>query len=150
MAEDDIIPYSLSQHPDPHRHAVSVTALLSALFAAPIFWAGNLMIDYALVSHACFPGDVPLAVPSAGFGFVWPLVFAFHLLTLLVIAGGFALAYRNWRITAPPQGHEHQLMHVGEGRSRYIGIIAMGWSVIFFVIVATQTVSFYWVALCVR
>ncbi len=150
MAEDDIVPYSLSQHPDPHRHAVGITALLGALFAAPIFWAGNLMIDYALVSHACYPGDVPLAAPSAGFGFVWPLVFAFHLFTLLVIAGGFALAYRNWRLTGPPEGHEHELMHRGEGRSRYFGLIAMAWSVIFFVIVATQTVAFFWVALCGR
>ena len=150
MTDDDIVPYSLAQHPDPHRHAIGVGALLAGLFAAPIFWAGNLMIDYALVSHACYPGNVPLAVPSAGFGFVWPLVFAFHLVTLAVIAAGFALSLRNWRITGPPEGHAHQLMEKGEGRSRYFGIIAMGWASVLFLIVATQTVSFYWVGLCGR
>lgn len=150
MADQDIVPYSLSRHPDPHRDAVSIGALLAALFIAPIFWAGNLITDYALVGHACYPGDVPLTVPSAGFGFVWWLVFAFHLVTLAVIASGFVLALRIWRITGPPQGHADQLMHRGDGRSRYIGIVAMGWSAILFVVVVTQTLAFYWVGLCGR
>ena len=150
MAENDIVPYSDAVHPDPHRHAAGVTALLVALFAAPIFWAGNLMIDYGLVGHACYPGRVPLAQPSKGFGFVWPLSLAFHLLTLMVIAAGFGLALRNWQRTGPPEGHAHQLMHRGEGRSRYFSIIAMGWAAILFLVVAVQTFAFLWVGLCER
>jgi hypothetical protein len=150
MADQDIVPYSLSRHPDPYRHAVSNGSLLACLFVPPIFWAGNLIIDYALVGHSCYPGEVPLTRPSAGFGFVWPLVFGFHLFTLLVIAGAFALSLRNWRRTGPPQGHAHQLMHKGEGRSRYFGIVAMGWAAILFVVVATQIVAFYWVGPCER
>ncbi|MBV8739134.1 MAG: hypothetical protein JO007_18145 [Alphaproteobacteria bacterium] len=148
MAEQEIVPYSLSEHPDPHRHAVSNTALLACLFVPPVMWAGNLIIDYALVGHSCYPGEVPLTRPTAGF--VWPLIFAFHLLALLVIAASFLLALRNWRVTGPPMGHAHQLMHRGEGRSRYFGIVAMGWAAVLFVVVATQTVAFYWVPLCER
>lgn len=148
MANDDIVPYSLSQHPDPGRHAVGVTALLLGLFLAPIFWAGNLMIDYALVSHACYPGAVPLRVPAAGFGFVWPLMLAFDLVTLAVIAGGFVLSLRNWRVTGPPQEHVHQFMHKGEGRSRFFGMVAMGWAAVLFLVVATQSASLYWLTLC--
>lgn len=147
---DDFVPYTRTRHPDPDRHAVSVTALLVALFVPPIFWAGNLMIDYALVGHSCYPGRLPLAVPSPTFGFVWPLTFALHLLTLAVIAGAFALALRNWQRTGPPVGHAHELMHRGEGRSRYFSIIAMGWAAILFLIVVTQTISFAWVGLCQR
>lgn len=147
---DDFVPYTRTRHPDPHRHAVSVTSLLAALFVPPIFWAGNLMIDYALVGHSCYPGRVPLAVPSQGFGFVGPLTFAFHLITLAVIAGAFLLALRNWRRTGPPVGHAHELMHRGEGRSRYFSIIAMGWAAVLFLIVVTQIVAFAWVGLCQR
>lgn len=150
MADDDIIPYSLSWHPDPHRHAVSVGALLASMFIAPAFWAGNLIIDYALVSHSCYPGGVPLPEPAPAFDFVWPLVFAFHLFSLLIIAGGFVLGFRNWRVTRSIPGEPHQPPPHSESRSRFFGKVAMAWSAVFFLIVATQTVAFNWVGLCER
>jgi hypothetical protein len=150
MSDLDIVPYSQSRHPDPHRHAVSVTALLAGLFIPPIFWAGNLLFAYAMVGHYCYPGETPFIAPPAGFGFVWWFVLVIHILTLLVIAASFALSLRNWRVTGPPQGHAHQLMHRGEGRSRYFGIVGMGWAAIFFVIVLTQTAGLFWVVVCER
>lgn len=143
---DDILAYSRARHPAPHRDKISLVVVLYGLFAAPIVWAGDLMIDYALVGHACYPGDQPLGHPTVGF--VWPVVLVCHLIALAVIASGAAASYRSWRVTGPPQGHSHHLIEKGEGRDRYLGIVGMGFSAMFFLITAIETLSLAVVPLC--
>ncbi len=145
---DDVIAYSRANHPAPHRERVGWWALLWALFAAPIFWAGDLMVDYGLVGHACYPGDLPLGGPTRQLHFVMPLVLACHLAALVLIASGTLVAYRNWRVTGPPEGHSHHLIEHGEGRTRYLGIVGMGFGAMFFLITALETISLALVPLC--
>jgi hypothetical protein len=132
MAED-LIAYSESRHPAQHRDRVGLATLFYGLFAAPIAWAGNLMVTYGLAGHACYPGFGPLDQPVDGFGFVWPLVLGCYLLTLLICASGFVIAYRSWRVTgSESEGHWHHLVEVGEGRTRYLSLIGMAFSMLFF------------------
>ncbi len=145
---DEILAYSLAHHPGPHRQRIGLWALLYGLFAAPIFWAGDLMVDFALVGHGCYPGDLPLGRPTAGFGWLWPVVLAFHLIAFAAVASGIAVSYRNWRVTGPPHGHHHHLIERGEGRTRYIGIVGMGFGVMFLLIVAVEAISMGLVPLC--
>ena len=145
---DEIIAYSLAHHPAPHRDKVGLAALFYGLFAAPIVWAGDLMVAYGLIGHACYPGDQPLGQPTAEMGFVWPLVLACHLIALVLIASGILTSYRNWRLTGPPEGHSHHLIERGEGRTRYFGIIGMGFGVMFFLITVVETLSLAFVPLC--
>lgn len=145
---DEIIAYSLADHPAPHRGLVSLTAVLYGLFAAPIVWAGDLMITYGLVGHACFPGDLPLRWPTAGMSQVWPLMLACHLIALVLIASGTMVAFRNWRVTGPPHGHHHHLIERGEGRNRYLGIVGMGFGAMFFLMTVAETLSLAFVPLC--
>ena len=145
---DDILAYSRARHPAPHRERVGLASIFYGLFAAPIVWAGDLILDYGLVGHGCYPADLPLGYPSAGFGWIWWGVLGFHLLTLVLIASGFAVAYRDWRVTGPPEGHHHHLMEVGEGRTRFFGIVGMSFAVMFFLIVAGETISLAMVPLC--
>jgi hypothetical protein len=147
MAEE-LIAYSLAEHPAPHRDRVSLWSIFYSLFAAPIFWAGDLMVDFALVSHACYPGHQPLAAPTEGFGWVWAFVLAAGLVTLLLIASGGLVALRNWRVTGPPHGHHHHLVEKGEGRTRYLGICGMGFALFFFVVTVTMTVALFFLPLC--
>ena len=107
---DDIVAYSLAKHPAPHREKVGLGALLYSLFAAPIVWAGNLMVSYGLIG-------------------IW-------------------VAFRNWRLTAPPTGHHHTLIERGEGRVHYLAIVGMGFGLMFFLITAVETLSFALVPLC--
>lgn len=144
----ELIAYSLAEHPAPHRDRVSLGAIFYALFAAPIVWAGDLMVDFALVSHACYPGDTPLAAPTAGFGWVWPFVLAGGLVALLLIASGGLVGLRNWRVTGPPLGHHHHLMEKGEGRTRYLSICSMGFALLFFALTVTMTVALFFLPLC--
>lgn len=146
---DDILAYSLARHPAPHREKVGLAALFYGLFAAPIVWAGDLMINFALVGHACYPDGLPvLGHPTAGFGFVWPLVLAIRLVALVLIASGIYVAYRNWRVTGPSEGHHHQLIERGEGRTRFLGIVGMGFGAMFFIIVAVEAITLAMVPMC--
>ena len=82
MAE--LIPYTLSHHPAPHRDRVGLFAIMYGLFASPVFWAGHLMLNYGLGSHACYPGEVPLARGDSGAGWAWPIILAFDIVAIAV------------------------------------------------------------------
>ncbi len=145
----DYVAYSESKHPAPHRERVGLFALFYGLFAAPIMWAGNFMVDYGLVSYACYPGDHPLSQAQPGLAFVFWLTLAFHWLTLAVCVSGFVVAYRTWKKTGrESEGHEHRLIEAGEGRTRYLGIIGMSFSVLFFIATAASTLIYAFEPLC--
>jgi hypothetical protein len=148
---DEMIAYSAAGHPGKHRERVSLPALFFGLFVAPIVWAGNLMLTYALATHACYPGRAALPQVIDGFGFAWPLILAAYLLTLALCAAGFVASLRNWRITGQEsEGHHHQLIDVGEGRTRYLSIIGMAFSVLFFTVTVAGAVILAIVPLCER
>jgi hypothetical protein len=147
----ELLPYSLSHHPAPHRDRVSLTAILYGLFAAPIGWAGHLMLNYGLVTHACYPGRIPLARVDSGAGWAGPLVLAIDIITILVIGSGIWISYRSWQKTGDEsEGHHHHLVEVGEGRTRFLGICGMAFGVLFLLITVTDTVSLAMVPLCSR
>ena len=145
---DDTVAYSLARHPAPHCDRVGLAEIFCGLFAAPIVWAGDLMVDYGLIGHACYPGDLPLGEPTAGLGFAGPIALGCHLVALLLIASGFWVSLRMWQVTGPPEGHAHHLIERGEGRTRYFGIVGMGFSTMFFLITAVETLSLALVPLC--
>jgi hypothetical protein len=148
---DEVIGYSAARHPGQHRDRVSLCALFSGLFAAPIVWAGNLMVTYAISVHACYPGSEPLDDAMQGFGFAWPLMLACYIATLAICAIAAWLSYRNWEITGrETEGHIHHLMERGEGRTRYLALIGMSFSVIFFAVTFLGVIIFAIEPLCVN
>jgi len=130
---NNVVDFSRAHHPATHRERVSLTALFYGLFAGPIVWAGNLMVTYALAVHACFPGVSPLNSPIRGFGFAWWLILACYVVALAVCGSAFFVSFRNWSATgSESEGHVHHLMEKGEGRTRYLSLIGMSFSVLFF------------------
>jgi hypothetical protein len=146
---DEFVAYSLSHHPAPHRQRISTALWMTSVFGAPIIAGLDLMTDYALVGHACYPGREPLASPMAGFGWTWIGVLAIHLAAIALSAGAALLSYRMWRLTGPSVGHAHQLMHTGEGRDRFLGIVGMAFGAMFFLICSAETIAMALVRLCV-
>lgn len=148
---DEVIGYSEARHPAQHRDRVSLTALFFGLFAAPIVWAGNLMTTFALSVHACYPGPDPRDTIIGGFGFVWPLMLACYLITLAVCVAAGWVSYRNWEITGrETEGHVHHLMEKGEGRTRYLSLIGLVFSGLFFAVTFVGIIIFAIEPLCVR
>lgn len=146
---DELIAYGLAHHPAPHRHRISAALWMTSVFGAPIAAGTDLMVDYFLVGHACYPGMEPLASPMPGFGWVWIGVLLIHLTAIVLSISAALLSYRMWRLTGPNRGHAHLLLEKGEGRNRFLGIIGMAFGVMFFVISAVETLSMGVVRLCV-
>jgi hypothetical protein len=148
MAEE-IIAFSEANHPGRHRGRIGLVALFFGLFAAPIAWAGNLMVTYGLATHACYPGGEPLSKIIDGFGFAWPLILACYIAALAICAAAGVISFRNWRITGREvEGHFHHLIERGEGRTRYLSIIGMAFSILFFAAVVFGAIVLAIVPLC--
>ena len=147
MAE--YISYSRARDPASHSERVGLFALFYGLFAAPIMWAGNFMVDYGLLSYACYPGGQPLGTGQSGLGFLFWLTLAFYVLTLAVCASGFVVSWRNWAKTGEEsEGHAHHLIEAGEGRTRYLGIIGMSFAALFFIATALGLMIYIFEPLC--
>jgi hypothetical protein len=145
----EVLPYSLSHHPAPHRERVSIWAILYGLFIGGIVWAGHLMLNFGLAVHACYPGDIPLARADSGAHWAWPLMLALDIIALALIASGFWVSYRCWVFTGEEsEGRYHHLMDVGEGRTRFLGIVGMSFAVTFFLLTLTDTISLAMVPIC--
>ena len=145
------IAYSEARHPAQHRQRVSLIALFFGLFAGPITWSGNEMVTYGLAVHACYPDAWPQDTVTAGFGFAWPLILGLYLASLCICAAAFAISYRNWAVTgSESEGHAHHLIEVGEGRTRYLSIIGMAFSVLFFCATMYGAIVMATVPLCVH
>lgn len=148
---DEIIAFSEANHPARHRNRVGLAALFFGLFASPIAWAGNLMTTYALSNHACYPGAEPLSQVIQGFGFAWPLILACYLAALAICLAAGVVSFRNWRLTGSEvEGHIHHLIEKGEGRTRYLGLIGMAFSTLFFAAVLFGAIVLAIIPLCER
>lgn len=146
MAEE-LLAYSRSHHPAPYRRNVALTTVLYGLFAAPIAWAGALIINFALIAGACYPDGRPLGHPRPGFGSAWTVALICHLIALAVIVSGLAAAYRCWRATSP-HGHTHEMIESGRGRDRYLGMVGLGFDAMFLLITLAEALSLAMVPLC--
>jgi hypothetical protein len=146
---DEYVAFSRARHPTQHRGRVGLGMLFYGLFGAPIFWAGNLMVSYALATHACYPGHEPLARIVDGLGFAWPLILGCYVVTLILCVSGFVVAFRSWWISgSESEGHGHHLIEVGEGRTRYLAIIGMAFSILFFLVTLAGALILAIVPLC--
>ncbi|HEX6612381.1 MAG TPA: hypothetical protein VF022_00755 [Rhodanobacteraceae bacterium] len=99
-------------------------ALNYAVFAAPLAWMAQLVFNYALSAHACFPHDLPLAVPVWG-GLFW-VVLGIDLFAIVLAGLGFLAALGQWKAW---RGAD--LRHVGQRRNRYIAQWAILTSTLF-------------------
>lgn len=108
-------------HPAPHRRNAGLFSLGFGLAAAPLAWAAQSIIGYALSSYGCFVGPTPRPVPL--FVETWSILLALNVAALIIAVLGGAIAYRNWRATREEQGggSEH-LVEIGEGRTRFVAM----------------------------
>jgi hypothetical protein len=108
-------------HPAPYRKNASLFSLGFGLAAAPLAWAAQSIICYALSSYGCFPDQTHRAAPLLIE--TLPILVALNVAALILAALGGAIAYRNWRGTREERdgGSEH-LIEIGEGRTRFLSM----------------------------
>lgn len=141
------LPQVSIEHPAPHRNRVGLAALFFGLGAAPFAWNMQLLFGAALSGQACYPHDVPLALPSWG-GLSWWLLAIDVAGIVLAIAGGL-VSWRSWRLTRDEgSGSAHHLLDVGEGRTRFLAMFGILASCLFTVGLVFATAALIWVPLC--
>jgi hypothetical protein len=137
------------EHPAPHRSRASAGLLAIGLAAAPLAWGGQLVINYALASHVCFPGDNPLMSVASGWGAAWTVLLIVELIALAIALGGAAAAYRAWQATrTESSGDSEDVIEAGRGRTRFLSIWGLMTSLGFFVAIIFSLVGLFAVPLC--
>ena len=119
-------------HPSPHRGKTRLAALIYGLCAGPAAWLIEQVVNATLGQEACFPGTEPLATPAIA------NVHGIHVavlgIALLVSTSGAMIALGAWRATrAERAGGAHDLLSVGEGRSRFMALAGLLTSIGFIV-----------------
>jgi hypothetical protein len=134
-------------HPAPHRRNASFFSLGFGLGAAPLAWAGQSIVGYALSSYACFPGPTPRGVPL--FTETRPILLALNVAAIILAVLGGAIAYRNWSATRGEKagGLEH-LVEIGEGRTRFLAMCGILSSVGFLVATIFSLLAIVLAPLC--
>jgi hypothetical protein len=118
------MPAHSAAHPAPAEHRVALAALWFGLFGAPVIWSIQLMLNYALVAHACYPASEPLSAPV--FGGLRTTVLATSAVALVIALAAGATAWQSWRATRQEhRGGEEALLEVGEGRTRFMALAGM-------------------------
>ena len=111
-------------HPSPHRHRVIGSALWFGLLGAPVAWGLQELINVSLAGHACYPHDMPLAIPL--FEHLKGISVGVEAVAFLVCAVAGVVAYSAWRKTRNEKpGNAHQLLGSGDGRTRFMAIAGL-------------------------
>jgi hypothetical protein len=138
-----------STGPAPETRSEKFRILLLGTCAAPIFWLGQLMLSYGITALACYPGDHPQSLVSAG-----PLLSAlliFDGAALLACAGGGLVSWRAWRRSTdrhqPGIGNE---LHTSDGRDRFLALWGLMSSVWFFCAILFNTIASVMVPPCLN
>lgn len=121
-------------HPAPHRGRVANGLLFAALLAAPLAWSAQLLLNYGLASHACFPQTRPKTVPGPGWEWLHSALLAINLVALAIAIAATIVSLFIWRRTSEEAhgGHEY-LIEAGEGRTRFFAVWGV-WSGVWFII----------------
>lgn len=115
-------------HPAPHRERVGAFAQIVALCGAPAAWSLLELVQYGFASYGCFPGYQPRAHVSLGWTDLRLALLGVGIAALAVAAVSLAVAWRLFRRTAEEyRGAVGELLEVGEGRTRFLAV----WSVLF-------------------
>jgi len=96
-----------TMQPAPPTPDVHHAFLWFGLFGGPAAWSLQLLINYPLMAHACYPGKLPLGTPTSGRA--WAVAVAINALMILITLAAGATAISTWRrsrgeLAAEPRG----------------------------------------------
>lgn len=114
------------------RHPVSFAALLFGAAAAPVFWTGQLFLNYIVTAHWCYPGDHIEAIASIAS--LRAAMLTFDIVAILVaLAGGITAWLCYLKVRVPPNSFEgNRRLASAEGRARFLAIWGIFSSLWFF------------------
>jgi hypothetical protein len=136
-------------HPSPHRHRVSLATLMFGLFGGPLAWLFQLIVNFALASHTCFPSSMPRTSAVPGWGGIWPVLLLVNVAAIVVAATAAGFSYRGWDATSEEHpGATSHLVEAGEGRTRFLALCGVIASLGFLGATAFDTIALLIVPQC--
>lgn len=133
--------------PAPQRHSrYSRWLLWFGLFGAPAAWSIQLLVNYPLAAHSCYPRNVPLSAPT--FGGLWTALIAVNVLMLLATVAAGAAAAIIWRQARDRPSGTHAPLESDAGRVRFMGYAGMLVSGLFLLAVLMSALPLFIVPVC--
>lgn len=137
---------AVSVAPTQHRHRVRLAALGFGLCGGPLAWIIQLNVNYALVSHACFPAVAPRVWPLSGWERLSTVMLVINVVALVIALAALGVSWWAWRATRVEQrGGSGQ---VWEGRSHFLAACGLMAAAGFFVATVFNTATLIWVPQC--
>lgn len=153
-AGDDVQPRaadatSAPTHPSPERHRIALGMLWFGLFGAAAAWSVQILVDYVVAAHSCFPQLYPLAAPTMGRAPLWWITVIVSVVMLVIGVLGALAAVRSWSATRHETGgHTQWALDTGEGRTRFMATAGLVTSAIFIVAMLVNTAAAITVTPC--
>jgi hypothetical protein len=135
--------------PAPHSERVSLALLFGALLASPLAWSLQLLVNYGLASHACFPRDRPRGSLLAGWEWTPSAIIIINLSCLFVAIAASLVSASLWRRTREEAAGGHgSALDIGQGRTRFFAIWGVWAGVWFALQIFFATIAAFWVPSC--
>ena len=147
MASQTIAATDGVDHPAPHRAKVNPFLLGFAVVGSPVAWSLEMLVTFPLAAHACFPRDVPVLSPTTPglLGILSGIAIALFVVGVLATAASVVCW---WRTRNEKPGGAHQLLEVGEGRTRFIALCGLIISIGFLIALIFEAAALYLVRSC--
>lgn len=147
MASEQLLQAYGVAPPSPPR--ISMAAVFAALLAAPLAWSAQLLVDYGLASHACFPKETPRQFFMHGWEWVGSAIIAINLACLAIAIAATIASFFIWRRTHnEAAGGRESALGIGLGRTRFFAIWGV-WSGVWFALqILFATIAIFWVPPC--
>ena len=118
-----------------------------ALFGGPAAWSVQLLVNYPLAAHSCYPGSVPLTTPT--FGGLWTALVAVNVLMLLTTLAAGTTAIVIWRRARDRTASSHDpVLEDAGGRVRFMAYSGMLVSGLFLLAVLMSAFPLFIVPMC--
>ncbi|HML27952.1 MAG TPA: hypothetical protein PKE16_03765 [Hyphomicrobium sp.] len=120
---------SRSVHPSPHRERASHWVLAFAVVSAPVAWILHLLVNYSIAGQSCI-GSASVEAPASSHALSAIMIVDLGALALAILGGYVALDL--WKRTKNEKaGDVHQLVHIGDGRTRFLAACGILTSTLF-------------------
>lgn len=137
-------------HPSPHRERTSTALQIFAFAGGPAAWSLQLVMNYAFASFVCFPREAPLFTVYRGWYGVWAGMLGWNLLAMAVAFAAAAAGFRIWWVTRHEVGDlSGEILSIGEGRSRFMGVVGMMTGLLFVAAVIFNIIALAMVPICI-
>ena len=136
-----------TSQPATPRHATHSRWLWFGFFGGPAAWSIQLLINYPMAAHFCYPQSSPLSEPT--FSGLWTALITVNVLMLLTTLAAGAAAFVTWRRARDEtEGAHDPVLEGGSGRVRFMAYAGMLVSALFLLAVLMSALPLFIVPVC--